>query len=282
MDGFARFLDDGRICLSNNAAEPVLRPLALGRRSWLFAGSDRGGMRAAAIYTLIGTAKLNDIAPQAWPADVLARIAETPRAPAPTRALALESRTAARPRCLKRSPPRRLTIPIYDSGYNRYAAKRDLRVHLEANKMADLDFVRDLQDADLTGTEWFSGLQRFWELNHHDIPKAPGVYLLQARGTRFPYPLGTNSVYYIGQSKNLRSRLLGHLRYALEARDDRQRTVYRPRHEYAAAFGTHYYYVYTWKGLTPKALEEALLARFAEKHRSFPVANSSGAWRRIR
>ena len=86
------------ICPSNNAAEPVLRPLALGRRSWLFAGSDRGGMRAAAIYTLIGTAKLNDIAPLAWLADVLARIAETPRAPAPTRALALESRTAARPR----------------------------------------------------------------------------------------------------------------------------------------------------------------------------------------
>ncbi len=76
---FARFLDDGRICLTNNAAERALRGIALGRRSWLFAGSDRGGARAAAMYTLIGTAKLNDVDPQAWLADVLGRIAETPQ-----------------------------------------------------------------------------------------------------------------------------------------------------------------------------------------------------------
>ena len=78
-DGFARFLDDGRICTTNNAAERALRPLCLGRRSWLFAGSDRGGVRAAAMYTLIGTAKLNDVDPQAWLADVLDRIAEKPQ-----------------------------------------------------------------------------------------------------------------------------------------------------------------------------------------------------------
>ena len=59
-DGFTRFLDDGRFCLSNYAAERALRPLALGRKSWLFTGSDRGGEGAAAMYTLIGTAKLND------------------------------------------------------------------------------------------------------------------------------------------------------------------------------------------------------------------------------
>ena len=76
---FARFLDDGRICLTNNAAERALRPLCLGRRSWLFAGSDRGGVRAAVMYTLIGTAKLNDVDPQAWLADVLDRIAEQPQ-----------------------------------------------------------------------------------------------------------------------------------------------------------------------------------------------------------
>ncbi len=52
--------------------------VALGRKSWLFAGSDRGGQRAAAMYSLIVTAKLNDIDPQAWLADVLARIAEHP------------------------------------------------------------------------------------------------------------------------------------------------------------------------------------------------------------
>ena len=75
---FTRFLDDGRICLTNNAAERALRGIALGRRAWLFAGSDRGGERAAAMYTLIGTAKLNDINPQAWLADVLARIADHP------------------------------------------------------------------------------------------------------------------------------------------------------------------------------------------------------------
>ncbi|KAF0218579.1 MAG: hypothetical protein FD176_3570 [Rhodospirillaceae bacterium] len=75
---FTRFLDDGRICLSNNAAERALRGIALGRKSWLFAGSDRGGQRAAAMYSLIVTAKMNDIDPQAWPADVLARIAGHP------------------------------------------------------------------------------------------------------------------------------------------------------------------------------------------------------------
>jgi hypothetical protein len=75
---FTRFLDDGRICLSNNAAERGLRGIALGRKSWLFAGSDRGGDRAAAMYSLIVTAKMNDIDPQAWLADVLARIADHP------------------------------------------------------------------------------------------------------------------------------------------------------------------------------------------------------------
>lgn len=75
---FARFLDDGRICLSNNAAERSLRGIALGRRAWLFAGSDRGGQRAAAMYSLIVTAKMNRIDPQAWLADVLARIADHP------------------------------------------------------------------------------------------------------------------------------------------------------------------------------------------------------------
>ena len=75
---FTRFLDDGRICLTNNAAERALRGIALGRRAWLFAGSDRGGERAAAMFTLIETAKLNNVDPQAWLADVLRRIADHP------------------------------------------------------------------------------------------------------------------------------------------------------------------------------------------------------------
>jgi transposase len=75
---FTRFLHDGRICLSNNAAERALRGIALGRKAWLFAGSDRGGQRAAMMYSLIMTAKMNDVDPQAWLADVLARIADHP------------------------------------------------------------------------------------------------------------------------------------------------------------------------------------------------------------
>jgi transposase len=79
FDRFAAFLDDGRICLTNNAAERALRGFALGRKAWLFAGSDRGADRAAAMATLITTAKLNDVDPQAWLADTLARIAGTPQ-----------------------------------------------------------------------------------------------------------------------------------------------------------------------------------------------------------
>ena len=72
-------IDDGRICLTNNAAERALRGFALGRKSWLFAGSERGADRAAAMATLIMTAKLNDIDPLAWLADVLGRIAGIPQ-----------------------------------------------------------------------------------------------------------------------------------------------------------------------------------------------------------
>jgi transposase len=75
---FTRFLDDGRICLSNNAAERALCGIAIGRKAWLFAGSDRGGERAAAMFTLIETAKLNRVDPQAWLADVLCHIADHP------------------------------------------------------------------------------------------------------------------------------------------------------------------------------------------------------------
>ena len=78
-DAFARFLDDGHVCLTNNAAERALRGIALGRKAWLFAGSYRGAERAAVMYSLIGTARLNDIDPQAWLADVLARIADMPQ-----------------------------------------------------------------------------------------------------------------------------------------------------------------------------------------------------------
>ena len=77
-EAFTLFLDDGRVCPSNNAAERALRGIALGRKSWMFCGSDRGGQRAAAMYSLIVSAKMNGIDPQAWLADVLARIAAHP------------------------------------------------------------------------------------------------------------------------------------------------------------------------------------------------------------
>src|SRR5271154_5009214 len=75
---FTLFLDDGRVCMSNNAAERGLRGIALGRKSWLFCGSDRGGQRAGAMYSLVVTAKMNGVDPQAWLADVLERIAAHP------------------------------------------------------------------------------------------------------------------------------------------------------------------------------------------------------------
>jgi transposase len=77
-DALVRFLDDGRLCMTNNAAERALRGIAVGRNNWTFAGSDAGGRRAAAIYTLIETAKLNDVDPQAWLTDVLARLQDHP------------------------------------------------------------------------------------------------------------------------------------------------------------------------------------------------------------
>ena len=75
---FTRFLDDGRLCMSNNAAERAVRGIAVGRKNWTFCGSDSGGDRAAAMFTLIETCKLNDVDPHAWLADVLARIADHP------------------------------------------------------------------------------------------------------------------------------------------------------------------------------------------------------------
>lgn len=82
-EAFTRFLEDGRVCLTNNAAERALRGVALGRKSWLFAGSERGGDRAAFMYSLIVTAKMNDIDPQAWLAVVLARLPDMPLARLP-------------------------------------------------------------------------------------------------------------------------------------------------------------------------------------------------------
>jgi len=77
-DALLRFSDDGRLEMDNNAAERSLRAVALGRKNYLFAGSDAGGERAAAIYSLLGSAKLNGIDPEAYLSTVLQRIADHP------------------------------------------------------------------------------------------------------------------------------------------------------------------------------------------------------------
>ena len=73
-----RYCADGRLEIDNNAADRALRAVALGSKNWLFAGSDDGGERAAAIYTLLGTAKLNDLNPESYLRYVLERIADHP------------------------------------------------------------------------------------------------------------------------------------------------------------------------------------------------------------
>jgi transposase len=77
-EALMRFCDDGRIEVDNNAAERALRAVALGRKNFLFAGSDGGGESAAAIYSLVGSAKLNGIDPESYLRNVLSRIADHP------------------------------------------------------------------------------------------------------------------------------------------------------------------------------------------------------------
>ena len=139
--------------------------------------------------------------------------------------------------------------------------------------MAILDFLDDYERSDL---------KDFWKIKGHDIPTLPGAYILVARAdSHFDYPLGRSPVYYIGQSKNLRSRLRLHLKHATEARDNRKEPLYWPRYEFAASYAGRYCFVRTRQGLTPRALEEEVLARFARKYRCFPIANGSGSWNRV-
>ncbi|MHA6688502.1 IS66 family transposase [Mesorhizobium sp. A556] len=77
-EALVRFTTDGHLEMENNAAERAIRPLALGRRNWTFAGSDSGGQRAAALYTIIETARMNGLDPEAYLADLMGRIADHP------------------------------------------------------------------------------------------------------------------------------------------------------------------------------------------------------------
>jgi hypothetical protein len=126
-----------------------------------------------------------------------------------------------------------------------------------------------------------SPLSDFWRLDQHDIPTSPGVYFLIARpGVRFLYPNSTSSIFYIGQASSLRRRLLDHLKYSKQVRDNRRVKIprYWPRYEYAGAHGGRYCFIKTKQGRTPKALEDIVLTLFAKRYRAFPVGNGSGAW----
>ena len=75
-NALTRFVDDGRLEMTNNAAERAIRPLTLGRRNWTFVGSDTGGDRAAVFFTIMQTCRLNGVNPEAYLADVITRIAD--------------------------------------------------------------------------------------------------------------------------------------------------------------------------------------------------------------
>ncbi len=122
----------------------------------------------------------------------------------------------------------------------------------------------------------------FWSLDQDVIPQTGGVYILIAGpGLVFQYPHGRSAVFYIGMARNLRSRLRQHLTYAVQARSDRRLSLYWPRYEYAARFAGRYAFIKTWQGMSPRALEDEVLARFAARFRSFPVANGAGSWWRV-
>jgi hypothetical protein len=77
-DALTRYTTDGRLDISNNAAERAIRPLAIGRKNWMFSGSDSGGDRAATLYTIIETAKLNGLDPEAYLRSLITRIDDHP------------------------------------------------------------------------------------------------------------------------------------------------------------------------------------------------------------
>lgn len=141
--------------------------------------------------------------------------------------------------------------------------------------MGILSFLDDLEP---------TPFRDFWRLNEHEIPDAPGVYFLVARpGLRFTYPTGRSPIFYIGQAGSLRERLRTHSKFAHHVREERRvgYNLYFPRYEYAGAFAGRYCHLRTWQGCTPRALEEIVMARFAHRYRTFPVANAAGSWNRL-
>lgn len=142
-------------------------------------------------------------------------------------------------------------------------------------KIKELHFLKGLANTPVP-------LRDYWKLADHEIPASAGVYILIAKpGIIFLYPRGKSPIYYIGKAASLHQRLNEHLKYSKEARRDRKNTQneYWPRYEYAASFGSLYTYIHTWKGMTVRNLEHEIICRFADRYRSFPIANAAGSWR---
>jgi len=139
--------------------------------------------------------------------------------------------------------------------------------------MSPLDFLKDFTpspERDLLSSD------------KPDAPREPGAYvLIAASGVTFRYPCGESPVFYIGQAKRLRRRLLTHCKNIKNARDYRSQFVYGPIREYGAAFGAHYSFLLADVGQSPQDLEHRLMAHFARQFRSLPVANRQGDWKRI-
>ena len=114
--------------------------------------------------------------------------------------------------------------------------------------------------------------------------KTPGAYILVARdGVAFKYPRGDSPVYYIGMSNRLRNRVRMHRENIRKAREHREFSIYPPLAEYGCAYGEYFSIVTTEvTGINPAELEMRLMARFAKRYGSLPVANSSANWKMIR
>lgn len=108
---------------------------------------------------------------------------------------------------------------------------------------------------------------------NHEIPERPGAYVLMSADERFRYPMGCSRVFYIGQSDNLNQRLGTHWA-AVSRRLEHPERIFRPRYEYAAAFGVKYCYVGIDR-IAAEDLEVKLFVAFAKRYRGYPVANGS-------
>ena len=133
------------------------------------------------------------------------------------------------------------------------------------------------------GGEDASPIRDLLTWNKKDVPREPGAYILMAPPeVTFRYPWADSSVFYIGQTCKLRSRLNRHRTGIRQAKLSRRLCVYRPRSEYGAKFGAFFSFVLAGPDTAPICLEDRFLALFARHHGSLPVANGAGAWKRIR